>query len=215
MTLRQLVPCRDRHAGYPRALVIQEERCTGLGRRDTYLATVHGEATLDAVLFQLGRRTPNADPGPCVVLRRVGLQNYGGGLPLRVGAVNDNDRDSWVEVHDRTRGSGFPRHPLPSPIVGLDLCLRLAEGDWTDSSAEDEPRVLRGVRACSTSRQAQHHAEKQEAHCCTSHSGCYSRGLGQCSGMTPEQVVQNQAVAVTHSFAGLPVSEYTAAYDWY
>jgi hypothetical protein len=27
------------------------------------------------------------------------------------------------------------------------------------------------------------------------------RGLGQCSGMTPEQVVQNQAVAVTHAFA--------------
>jgi hypothetical protein len=27
--------------------------------------------------------------------------------------------------------------------------------------------------------------------------------------------VQNQTVAVTHTFAGLPVSDYTAAYDWY
>jgi catechol 2,3-dioxygenase-like lactoylglutathione lyase family enzyme len=27
--------------------------------------------------------------------------------------------------------------------------------------------------------------------------------------------VQNQAVAVTHTFAGLPVNEYTTAYDWY
>jgi catechol 2,3-dioxygenase-like lactoylglutathione lyase family enzyme len=28
-------------------------------------------------------------------------------------------------------------------------------------------------------------------------------------------VVQNQPVAVTHTFAGLPVADYTAAYDWY
>jgi catechol 2,3-dioxygenase-like lactoylglutathione lyase family enzyme len=27
--------------------------------------------------------------------------------------------------------------------------------------------------------------------------------------------VQNQAVAVTHTFAGLPVSDYAAAYEWY
>jgi catechol 2,3-dioxygenase-like lactoylglutathione lyase family enzyme len=27
--------------------------------------------------------------------------------------------------------------------------------------------------------------------------------------------MQNQAVAVTHTFAGLPVSDYAAAYDWY
>jgi glyoxylase I family protein len=27
--------------------------------------------------------------------------------------------------------------------------------------------------------------------------------------------VQNQAVVVTHTFAGLPVSDYDAAYDWY
>jgi hypothetical protein len=33
--------------------------------------------------------------------------------------------------------------------------------------------------------------------------------------MTHERVVQNQAVAVTHTFAGLPVSDYTAAYEWY
>jgi hypothetical protein len=32
--------------------------------------------------------------------------------------------------------------------------------------------------------------------------------------MTPEQVVQNQAVAVTHTFAGLPASDYSVAYDW-
>jgi catechol 2,3-dioxygenase-like lactoylglutathione lyase family enzyme len=32
--------------------------------------------------------------------------------------------------------------------------------------------------------------------------------------MTPDQVVQNQSV-VTHAFAGLPVSDYKAAYDWY
>jgi catechol 2,3-dioxygenase-like lactoylglutathione lyase family enzyme len=28
-------------------------------------------------------------------------------------------------------------------------------------------------------------------------------------------VGQNQLVAVTHTFAGLPVADYTAAYDWY
>jgi catechol 2,3-dioxygenase-like lactoylglutathione lyase family enzyme len=33
--------------------------------------------------------------------------------------------------------------------------------------------------------------------------------------MTPEQFVQDQAVAVRHTFVGLPVSDYTAAYDWY
>ena len=27
--------------------------------------------------------------------------------------------------------------------------------------------------------------------------------------------MQNQAVAVTHTFAGLPVSDYAAAYEWY
>jgi catechol 2,3-dioxygenase-like lactoylglutathione lyase family enzyme len=27
--------------------------------------------------------------------------------------------------------------------------------------------------------------------------------------------VQNQAMAVTHTFAGLPVSDYAAAYEWY
>jgi catechol 2,3-dioxygenase-like lactoylglutathione lyase family enzyme len=27
--------------------------------------------------------------------------------------------------------------------------------------------------------------------------------------------VQNQAVAVTHTFAGLPVADYATAYDWY
>jgi catechol 2,3-dioxygenase-like lactoylglutathione lyase family enzyme len=27
--------------------------------------------------------------------------------------------------------------------------------------------------------------------------------------------VQNQAVAVTHTFAGLPVSDFAAAYEWY
>ena len=27
--------------------------------------------------------------------------------------------------------------------------------------------------------------------------------------------MQNQAVAATHSFAGLPVSDYTTAYEWY
>jgi hypothetical protein len=46
----------------------------------------------------------------------------------------------------------------------------------------------------------------------------YSRGgpvSWQCSGMTPEEVVQNQAVTVTHTFAGLPVSDYAAAYGWY
>jgi catechol 2,3-dioxygenase-like lactoylglutathione lyase family enzyme len=36
--------------------------------------------------------------------------------------------------------------------------------------------------------------------------------------MTPERVGdsgQNQPVAITHTFAGLPVADYTAAYDWY
>ena len=34
--------------------------------------------------------------------------------------------------------------------------------------------------------------------------------------MTTERAVgQNPAVAVTHTFAGLPVADYTAAYDWY
>jgi catechol 2,3-dioxygenase-like lactoylglutathione lyase family enzyme len=31
----------------------------------------------------------------------------------------------------------------------------------------------------------------------------------------PDQVVQNPPMTVTHAFAGLPVSDYTAAYDWY
>ena len=33
--------------------------------------------------------------------------------------------------------------------------------------------------------------------------------------MTREQVGQDHPVAITHSFAGLPVVDYTAAYDWY
>jgi catechol 2,3-dioxygenase-like lactoylglutathione lyase family enzyme len=33
--------------------------------------------------------------------------------------------------------------------------------------------------------------------------------------MTPEQDRQNQPVAITHVFAGLPVADYAAAYDWY
>ena len=33
--------------------------------------------------------------------------------------------------------------------------------------------------------------------------------------MTPERVGQNQPVAVTHTFAGLPVADYASAYDWY
>jgi catechol 2,3-dioxygenase-like lactoylglutathione lyase family enzyme len=33
--------------------------------------------------------------------------------------------------------------------------------------------------------------------------------------MTPEQDRQNQPVAITHTFAGVPVTDYTAAYDWY
>jgi hypothetical protein len=33
--------------------------------------------------------------------------------------------------------------------------------------------------------------------------------------MIPEGVVQNQAVAVMHTFAGLPVYDFGAAYDWY
>jgi catechol 2,3-dioxygenase-like lactoylglutathione lyase family enzyme len=33
--------------------------------------------------------------------------------------------------------------------------------------------------------------------------------------MTPERVRQNQLVAVTHTFAGLPVGDYSAAYNWY
>ena len=34
--------------------------------------------------------------------------------------------------------------------------------------------------------------------------------------MTTERAVgQNPTVAVTHTFAGLPVADYTAAYDWY
>jgi len=33
--------------------------------------------------------------------------------------------------------------------------------------------------------------------------------------MNLSSVVQNQPVAVTHTFAGLPVADYTAAYDWY
>jgi glyoxylase I family protein len=33
--------------------------------------------------------------------------------------------------------------------------------------------------------------------------------------MTLEQGRQNEPVAITHTFAGLPVADYTAAYDWY
>lgn len=31
----------------------------------------------------------------------------------------------------------------------------------------------------------------------------------------PSRVGQNQPVEVTHTFAGLPVADYTSAYDWY
>jgi glyoxylase I family protein len=33
--------------------------------------------------------------------------------------------------------------------------------------------------------------------------------------MTPERTGQNQRVAVTHTFAGLPVADYATAYGWY
>ena len=38
---------------------------------------------------------------------------------------------------------------------------------------------------------------------------------GQCSGATPKRVGRNQDVAVRHTFAGLAVADYAAAYDWY